>query len=558
MGRSRVTRRMGSSVTLVLLLLLVLGLSAEVANAAAPGTLDPTFGVNGVALTSFGPGITKACAMAIQPDGKYVVAGTYQAVAGIPPVYATLARYNADGSLDVSFGSAGKVQTDFSTAFAFTSVDDVALMPDGKIVVSFAGRPQLARYLASGSLDTSFGTNGLLSLSVAPWTTSDSTTPCVLTAQPDGKLLVGMTLQTSRNDDFAVFRLNPDGSPDVGFGAGGSTTIDIAGASQDDLSCLALAPDNGIFVGGSCQYSVAALVRLTPGGALDTTFGSGGKVVAEDKRAVVGVVAQPDGSVVTLDGGAHLPVYMARYAQNGALDTTFGVSGWVDVLNLSGLIPPNWVYGHAVSQIARQPDGSLVLAGTFDSGYPTFNDIWVSRFTFAGALDTGFGTNGVTVTDLGGADDCAAAAIGPDGKFVVAGYALPSGSPAVGALWGGPPTRAVTAASEGLARYDTGPSLLVKGPRTYALVKVTGKKGAMLGFHYRANALTKKVTVTIKIFKGSKLQATVAAGFVRASVVQVKRWRCSLSKGSYVWKVYAVDQNRKKQTSIGSNKLIVT
>ena len=88
--------------------------------------------------------------------------------------------------------------------------------------------------------------------------------------------------------------------------------------------------------------------------------------------------------------------------------------------------------------------------------------------------------------------------------------------------------------------------------------KVTVKKGKKATFKFRVNDVTPSAKVTIKIFKGSKLQATVAAGFVRASVVQVKRWRCSLSKGSYVWKVYAVDQNRKKQTSIGSNKLIVT
>jgi hypothetical protein len=201
-------------------------------------------------------------------------------------------------------------------------------------------------------------------------------------------------------------------------------------------------------------------------------------------------------------------------------------------------------------------DGSLVLAGTQDDGFPTFNDIWITRFTPDGAYDTGFGTNGTTVTDLGGADDCAAAAIGPDGKLVVAGYALSAGA-RVAAGANGSVARAGTT-GEGLVRYDTGPSLLLKGPRTLALAKVSAKKGATTGFHYRANAVTKKVTVTIKIFKGSKLKATVTAGLVRASVTQVKRWHCILPKGIYVWKVYAVDQHHKAQTSVGVNKLVVT
>ena len=559
MRAHRVVRRAGCISALVVSLVL-LGLAPGIAKAAAPGMLDPSFGVNGIALTSFGPGVTKACALAIQADGKYVVAGMYGASATETDL--TLARYNPDGSLDASFGTNGMVVGGVLTSPS-SGLDMVVLPDSGDIVVSMAGPDgliHLVRFLPNGQPDASFGTGGQVAVVVAPYVAGDSSRGGCLAAGPAGKLLLGTTLKYLRNDDFAIFRLNPDGSPDATFGADGNgrTIVDLAGDSVDNLDCLRVAPDGGIVAGGICQYSVAVVLRLKADGTRDTSFGFNGVVVAADKGAVVGVVAQPDGDTVALDGFGGAGTTMARYTPSGQLDTAFGVSGWVDVLNLAGQASPTaWLAAHKVSQIALQADGSLVLAGTQDDGFPTFNDIWITRFTSDGAYDTGFGTNGTTVTDLGGADDCAAAAIGPDGKFVVAGYALAAGArAAVGAGAGGLAVRAATT-GESLVRYDTGPSLLLKGPRTFALAKVSARKGATTGFHYRANAVTKKVTVTIKVFKGSKLEATVTAGLVRASVTQVKRWHCTLPKGTYVWKVYAVDQHNKKQTSVGSNKLVV-
>ena len=138
-----------------------------------------------------------------------------------------------------------------------------------------------------------------------------------------------------------------------------------------------------------------------------------------------------------------------------------------------------------------------------------------SRFTTGGVQDTGFGVNGEAITDLGGADDCAAAAMGPDGKLIVAGYALPVVARAA-VVAGTPAARASAVARQGLVRYTLGASPLLRGPQTFAYSKATVKKGngKPATFRFRVNALTSKATVVIKIFKGTKLKKTVALGFV--------------------------------------------
>src|SRR2546426_2863336 len=164
MSARRETRKGGKALRpypgdalLALLSALLLILSFAHSVDAGPGDLDATFGIGGRVLTDFGGG-DRARAVALQADGKIVVAGSSSA--GAVGADFALARYNPGGSLDPTFGSGGRVLTDFG-------VDDearaVALQADGKIVVAggFGGAFfALARYNPNGTLDTSFGSEG--------------------------------------------------------------------------------------------------------------------------------------------------------------------------------------------------------------------------------------------------------------------------------------------------------------------------------------------------------------------------------------------------------------
>ena len=546
----------------VLSLVLVTAFGAGVAAADAPGSLDPSFGVQGISLTSFGTGVTKAADMTIQPDGKYIVAGTYEswdATPTTPAMYATLARYNVDGSLDASFGTGGMAQAYLSAVSGapdWAAAFNVALLPNSAgIVISVRTEPwklQVMRFTANGQLDTSFGVNGLLEIGVAPWTVSPVVPKTLLTVQADGKMLVGCTLTTDRANDMAVFRLNPDGSADTTYGTGGLAKFDIAGGSDDRLLSMQLVAGGDLLLGGQVQSTEAVLLRLTPSGQLDSTFGTGGLVVEAGKRAVAGIALMPDGSYLTLDGSPNMQMGLRHYGADGTADTAFGIGGWANAID------PYNCYPFVLTHVVGQADGSILIAGTKDGGFPTYKDVWVSRFTAGGIQDTGFGVNGEAITDLGGADDCAAAAMGPDGKLVVAGYALPvAGRAAVVA--GTPAARATAVARQGLVRYTLGASPLLRGPQTFAYSKATVKKGhgKPATFRFRVNALTSKATVVIKIFKGTKLKKTVALGSVLTNKSILCRWTVTVPKGKYVWKVYAVDQKHRKQISIGWNTLTV-
>jgi uncharacterized delta-60 repeat protein len=445
--------------------------------AAAPGDLDTTFGVGGISLTTFGTGTDKAVAMAIQPDGKYVVAGTREVVVGGSgtTVFLTLARFTTDGALDATFGTGGKVQSD---VFNNAACSDVVVLTDGRIAVTSRGGCQVACFLADGRPDTSFGTAGLARVTASSWSSGPG--PYYLAARPNGGLLLAGTVWTTRKNDFAIFCLSPNGAEDLTFGNEGHAIIDVAGGSDDMLYSLAVRRDNRILLGGTCQSNDAALVSLAQNGTLDTSFGSGGIVVTSGTALspVTDLVERSDGGLLALV--ANGPVSSVRcYTQSGAVDGAYGGGGKVD---LQALFPQQGQVFVSPTAAVAQTDGSLILVGTKNNGYPTYKDIWLSRLGPTGTLDTGFGQNGQAVTDLGGADDCAAAGIGPDGKLAVAGYALVSAVlrsvPAVPAI-----TRASQTGGMGLARYDCSKSSITPTPTPSkakpVLVKLSPAKGSI-------------------------------------------------------------------------------
>ena len=300
------------------------------------GRLDTSFDNDGFVFTEVQPAsFNSASALVLQPDGKLVVAGESGAFDGFGfSGDFALARYNTDGSLDASFGSRGLVLTDFEIDEFFNGdgASALVLQPDGKLVA--AGRSNcglaLARYNADGSLDPTFGSGGRVSgcEEGAPGAQA-------VVLQPDGKVVtVGSSLlSVDGSADISVlqlFRHETDGSLDMSFGIGGSV-ISISGSDSVFPEALILQPDGKMVVAGStgsecfsfvtpgfeCSASDFVLVRHNPDGSLDTSFGSGGRVLTNFSgrfdffaNRAQALVQQPDGKLVAagIRGRAVIPI----------------------------------------------------------------------------------------------------------------------------------------------------------------------------------------------------------------------------------------------------------
>ncbi len=414
-------------------LLPILFISSSAALAfAAPGDLDSSFGAGGIVTTDFG-GRDTAHAIARQSDGKLIVAGQKEPV-GTNFDFA-LARYNADGSLDSSFGTGGKVTTDF-----FGDIDtirSVVVQADGKIVAGGFSRTaatpfgySLARYNANGTLDASFGTGGKVTTVI--WGNDDELAAILL--QPDGKILAIGLAATTPTRDFGVVRYNSNGSLDTTFGTGGKATADFSG--RFDLAyAAALQPDGKIIAGG---YTVGAsddgnnvnfaVARFTADGSLDTSFGSGGKVTtdfASLRDEIRSLAVQADGKIIAAgstgnnNNSGTVNFALARYDAGGGLDNSFGSGGKVTTD-----FPSQSSYADIAYAVSVQANGKIVAAGQ------GANQFALARYQSGGALDTTFGSGGKVTTAFAASSSLAESVlIQPDGKIVAAGSVSPSGDP---------------------------------------------------------------------------------------------------------------------------------
>jgi uncharacterized delta-60 repeat protein len=338
----------------------------------ADGTLDPGFGTGGTVTTDFALNSDAGSGVTVQPDGKIVVVGV-ASVGGTADF--ALARYNPDGTLDTGFGTVGKVTTDFTSS---TDAGlGVAVQPDGKIVVAGSTFPSptgglsdfaLIRYEADGTLDAGFGTGGKVVTDFA--LSSDFGFNLIL--QPDGKIVVvGQAFSTTTGDDFALARYNPDGTLDMGFGTGGKVTTDFTSGSFDRGFGIAVQPDGKIVVAGSTFPSPTgglfdfALIRYEADGTLDAGFGTGGKVVTDFALSSdfgFNLTLEPDGKIVVVGQAGvagTVDFALARYNPDGTLDTGFGTEGKVTTDFTSS-------FDQAVD-VALQADGRIVVAGSSEN-----------------------------------------------------------------------------------------------------------------------------------------------------------------------------------------------
>jgi uncharacterized delta-60 repeat protein len=295
----------------------------------ANGTLDGSFGRSGKVTTPigsrengcFGGGYrgAVASALAIQQDGNLAAAG--RAAHGFCRSDFALARYHANGTLDGSFGRGGKVTTSIGPN---AEASALAIRKDGKLVAAGwsdnGSRFALVRYNANGTLDTSFGRGGSVTTPIGP-----NAGAAALAIQQDGKLLAAGS--SSNNDGshgvFALVRYHANGTLDTSFGRGGKvTTPGFYGGA------LAIQQDGKLVAAGSNSnndgsHGVFALVRYHANGTLDRSFGRGGKVTTPGFYGGA-LVIQQDGKLVAAGRSA-----LVRYHANGTLDTSFGRGGKV-------------------------------------------------------------------------------------------------------------------------------------------------------------------------------------------------------------------------------------
>ena len=340
------------------------------------GALDPSFGTAGVVLPNFGtdtPGRTPP-ALALQPDGRIVIAGPgIDAYALGSPSFA-LMRLNPDGSLDTTFGQAGKEVLPIGSGTEVA--EDVAVQPDGKIVVAGFGYPAsgtnsdflAVRLTPTGRFDTSFGSGGLTYVPMVPDSGMDSAS--AVAVLPDGKvLLAGVTARPDTGFDLAAVRLASDGSVDPTFGSQGRAVVALgAGAWQEVVKSLLVQSNGAFLIGGAALQpgfgpSQVALARLTAGGGLDPTFAGSGMLLRaigslEDTSKGLAVYGSTTyAGVDTRDAGTGRRLGILALDSAGQPDVTVANGGSFLFHIAAGADE------HAAGLAAR-PDGTLIELAT--------------------------------------------------------------------------------------------------------------------------------------------------------------------------------------------------
>jgi uncharacterized delta-60 repeat protein len=415
--------------------------SPSIASAASPGSLDGSFGASGVASAHAGTAFLGEAGMS---NGDVLAVGASGPGSNSDLV---LARFTSSGGLDPSFGSGGLAH---GPSVAGASVGRaVAVQPDGKIVVVGAATDPsgtydhgliVERYNANGSLDTSFGSGGVTELLSGEYGSGDA-----VAIQPDGKVLATGSADTlgSGGSSFprvAVARLNANGSPDSGFGSGGTSVIDLGPYSY--ALGVALQPNGSIVIGGSqspgLQATNALLARLTSSGALDKSFASGGVYAHQyspgGAESVFNAVAvEGDGKIVAAGadsaGNTGGNAILARFSSGGAPDGSFGSGGVASSTSAANYSPAGTASLPGANGLVIAPNGDLIAAGTSVNGIQSTGTIWA--FGPTGAPVASFGSGGKTTLPVG--SQLAGVALSPNnGDFVAAGQNGSTGPTATG------------------------------------------------------------------------------------------------------------------------------
>ena len=371
------------------------------------GSPDTSFGVHGIAIVDFGNFDAAATRLAIQPDGRIIVAGSASVRAGL--IDFALARLNRDGAIDSTFGDGGLVTLDLGGAN--DSISDIMLLQSGQIVVvgtTDANGEQDGTFLrlgSNGALDPTFGAGpvaGMTTIGVEDRTDELFS----LIGQPDGKF-VACGAASDYSDlvyqgDMLAIRINADGSADTTFGTGGVSRT-AAGQSFSNAQGCAAMPDGKIVLAGFSGEPgdvKPTLVRLSPDGVPDTTFGNGGiSRITVGHSAWMQAIIRLDDQTLGVTGftsplaGTDLPtdLFLARIdADSGLLNPNFGDQG-VTIVDFGTLSRAPRIES---SDLAALADGKLVAVGNSSSASLSLARLDLSNTGnagFAGLVSTAAG-----------------------------------------------------------------------------------------------------------------------------------------------------------------------
>lgn len=404
-----------------LLLALALAILSPPASwAAAPGELDPSFGRSrGKTITPVTDGEDAAYAQLILTDGRIVSAGGGFLDRG--NAYFAVLGYTADGQWDTTLGT--PILTDVTTSW--DAAWAIVLQSDGKVVVAGdagAGTGDskfgLVRYNPDGTVDTRYGRAGRV---ISNFTPKDDFLADAAIQADDKIVAVGAVAGNGPDPRIAVARYRVDGSLDPAFGSAGLVRANLS-PGLDWANAVAIQPDGKIIVAGitSRRTDRFAVLRYDTDGSLDTTFGGDGIVVTEvgpRDASALDVRIQPDGRIVvagtfrTANGSGFAVV---RYRSDGHRDRTFGDRGIVTTR-----FPEAAAHGWG---LALQSDGKIVLVGDVHPVGSTNGRTGIVRYLPDGTRDTGFGTGGRALVNLGRGDEFVRAIdVDATGKIVLSG-----------------------------------------------------------------------------------------------------------------------------------------
>lgn len=320
------------------------------------GTLDTTFGTNGFTTTSIGSD-AQGFSLSIQSDDKIIIAGS----SIVAQTEIIVARYTVNGVLDTTFGTLGITATQLgvgaSACCSLVQPADQFIVVAGSAVVNGTGQFMIARYNTVGVLDSTFGSGGIVTVAVGTLSSAQA-----IAIESNNKLVIAGSAQGASHLQYALVRLNTDGSLDSGFGSSGIVTTAVTNSTEDRIYGVAIQSDQKIVVAGHSiinSITQVSLARYTTAGILDNSFGTSGIVTTavSDFSYAQAITIQPDGkSVIT--GASDNQICTARYTTAGVLDGTFGNNG----------IVTSTINARAMNNsIVLQPDGKIVTAGAADS-----------------------------------------------------------------------------------------------------------------------------------------------------------------------------------------------
>ena len=415
------------------------GVVRYTATGALDPTFNAAGSTPGVVTVDFQGSSDEAYAVAVQPADNNIVVAGYATVndpnsfAGPTNTDFALVRLNPDGTFDTNFGQGGMVTTDFIGLN--DAATGVVLQSDGKIVAAGSAADKdlvagigLVRYNADGSVDTTFG-GRVQSFGLAAASPGVGSSAARATAvQSNGSIVVAGTANDVYQDDFALVRFTAEGNPDPTF-----PTVLLSFGGTAAVNALVVQPNDNIVaagfatIGGRREFALARFGGTgTIQGTLDSSFGSAGTITLAvgDGDAVIASVAIDNATgnlfvAGTATQNGHQVFALAEFDASGNLVPTFG-SGGVVLTDLGD----DASVGGLVLQPGFQGGIQLVVVGTVGNGSNA--DVALARYNSDGSLDTSFGNGGTVRTNGGGADSGAGVALQPDGKIVVVGTTTPT------------------------------------------------------------------------------------------------------------------------------------